>query len=246
MRFRPFALIIALPILLTAQCSGKTEATRSSSSDDAGTPAPGNDGHPGDDASTPPGDDADNPPGTDASKPTGDDASPKSTVCAGRVPVHHRDHAVACSPTPFSYDAGVVACTTDADCGDGGAVGGVITASHCLQGQCSPDDCLSDSDCPNNQVCSCSPATRGYAGSTANRCVSGNCETDADCATGSYCSPSDDVGGPFYGTYGYYCHSCADSCTDDTDCSFTCFGTPWCAYDTTVGHWACGTSCAAG
>ena len=245
MRFRPFALIIALPVLLTAQCSGKTEATSSSSSDDAGTPAPGNDGHPGDDASTPPGDDADNPPGTDASKPTGDDASPQ-TVCAGRVPVHHRDHAVACSPTPFSYDAGVVACTTDADCGDGGAVGGVITASHCLQGQCSPDDCLSDSDCPNNQACSCSPATRGYAGSTANRCIPGNCKTDADCAPGSYCSPSDDEGGPFYGTHGYYCHSCADACTDDTDCSNTCFGTPWCAYDTTVGHWACGTGCAAG
>ena len=214
-------MLVGLLLLLTAHCSGKTDADVSPSTGDAG-------------------DDAQGPP-----RP-GSDASPQGTVCTGRLPVNHRAHASACSAKPIGYTA---ACTSDADCGgDGGSpIGGLLSASHCLHGQCSTDACFTDSDCPNSDVCSCSPDTRGYGGSSVNSCIHGNCRTDADCATGSYCSPSDaDPSGPFYGIQGYYCHTCADLCTDDNECSNACFGTNWCAYDPTVGHWSCGTGCAAG
>jgi len=78
-------------------------------------------------------------------------------------------------------------------------------------------------------------------------CVEANCHTDADCGSNGYCSPTvDSECGSFYGTVGFYCHTCDDTCTDDTDCGNGQPGSPYCAYDPTVGHWACGDGFCAG
>ena len=171
------------------------------------------------------------------------------STCSGRVPTKHRAEATACSPSADAgADAGASACNTDADCGDAGVTRSVAVL-HCLQGQCSTDQCVSDADCPNGGVCSCQGNTRGYAGaSPGNACVSANCRTDSDCGPGGYCAPTASTCGPFYGVQGYYCHTCADACVDDTDCAggVSCFGSPYCVFDPAVGHWACGTSCCAG
>jgi hypothetical protein len=49
------------------------------------------------------------------------------------------------------------------------------------------------------------------------------------------------------GTVGYYCHTASDQCATDADCGNTDGAyTPYCAYDTTVGHWVCGSGVCAG
>jgi hypothetical protein len=83
-----------------------------------------------------------------------------------------------------------------------------------------------------------------------NTCIHSNCRVDSDCASG-YCSPSvSPECGPFYGILGYYCHSCDDTCTNDSECVQTgSNGQPvkgYCAYQPTVGHWACGFGFCAG
>ncbi len=45
----------------------------------------------------------------------------------------------------------------------------------------------------------------------------GNCRVDSDCGANGFCSPtatSDGCGE----VAGYYCHTAADSCTNDSDC----------------------------
>lgn len=152
----------------------------------------------------------------------GSGSAPNSYLCAGQpmeVPSQHRAASNACPTDP-----------QDTNC-DGGLGAG-----------CGPH-CASDSDCSSNDVCTCDGTAFGYAHqSLGNVCVPSNCRTDADCASG-YCSPSPDFQmGPFYGVQGYYCHSCADSCINDSDCPTN----GYCAYDPTVGHWACSLSRAAG
>jgi hypothetical protein len=224
---------VALALTAAAGCS-----TSSASSDVAdarsGDTAPAT----GDDSSVPAsGDASSGPPATnDASSPpkTGDGS------CASAAS-KHRAQPVACAASGSPADGGAP-CTTAADCDDAGQM-------TCLQGRCTLDQCTTDADCPGGGVCSCVGATRGYGGaSPANVCVPANCRTDADCG-GGYCSPTVSTAGPFYGIQGYYCHTCSDACTNDSDCAdagVSCFGGPFCAYDPTVGRWACGTSCAAG
>jgi hypothetical protein len=69
--------------------------------------------------------------------------------------------------------------------------------------------------------------------------VQGNCRIDADCGAGGYCSPSIGVNTcGFLG--GYYCHTPADACINDTDCSQSGSGGPQvCTYSTTDGRWEC-------
>ena len=53
--------------------------------------------------------------------------------------------------------------------------------------------------------------------------------------------------GGFYGTEGFYCRTCQDTCVEDADCPPEQNGPPgYCAYDPTVGHWACGYGFCAG
>src|SRR6185503_2377382 len=97
------------------------------------------------------------------------------------------------------------------------------------------DGCFSDADCTSAGgpgVCACR-----LEDTDANHCVGGNCVIDADCGAGGWCSPSFPFDRINTNTAAYYCHTLADECLDDADC------TPdgqfaRCAYDDTKSHWA--------
>jgi hypothetical protein len=108
---------------------------------------------------------------------------------------------------------------------------------------CTYDACFTDSDCPapagpasGPVVCACENGFR----SDNNVCIQGNCQVDADCdAKGlHWCSPTLGSCGNYTGFQGYYCHTPEDQCLDDADCSAN---GGYCAYEPTVGHWACST-----
>jgi hypothetical protein len=98
---------------------------------------------------------------------------------------------------------------------------------------------LGDSDCPGGQTCACHGAP--YTDSAGNECVKGNCRIDADCGAKGYCSPSSRTGICGDSLGGYYCHTAADLCIDDSDCpqSATVVGSPGCVYSTTNSRWEC-------
>ncbi|HEY6463890.1 MAG TPA: hypothetical protein VIY73_27155 [Polyangiaceae bacterium] len=152
-------------------------------------------------------------------------------------------HRLTASECPSNVTGGA-ACSTDADC-QSASPG--PPPSHCFQGACGADQCLEDSDCGATGVCSCAGQTRGYAGaSPGNVCVQANCRVDTDCGAG-YCAPTVSAEcGSFYGIQGYYCHEAGDACFNDQDCSGGGPGQPFCAYDPTVGRWACETGFCAG
>jgi hypothetical protein len=163
-----------------------------------------------------------------------------------RVPDVHVAHPVACGMAAgLPADAAPTSCTIDSDCSDAGPTPGRMPSIGCLHGQCSASDCTTNDDCTEGGVCSCQGNTSGYAHSSfGNTCIPAGCRSDSDCGPGGYCSPTVSGGGPFYGIQGYYCHSCKDECTNDSDCdNGGCF---YCAYNPDVGHWACGHTCAAG
>ena len=109
-----------------------------------------------------------------------------------------------------------------------------------------PDQCLVDGDCSGGGVCSCAGNTFEYAHATRNLCVLANCRTDADCSHED-CSPSLGDGGPFYGVQGYYCHTSADTCVNDSDCGTDSLGRHgYCMFSAQVAHWICGFGYAAG
>jgi len=162
-------------------------------------------------------------------------------ITRGHVPTEHRATAVACSPStraPAPPDAGLMSCTSDADCATDAAF---TYFNACLHGTCSFDQCLTDADCGTG-VCAC--ASDYYGGNAAyhpNVCVRGNCQVDADCGPGGYCSPSHGYCGSFEG---FYCHGPSDTCVDSTaDCG-GCGNA--CLYAPTVGAFVCGTNICAG
>ncbi len=181
--------------------------------------------------------------GGNAGGNTGSDACPgkPGVSTLGEVPDEHRAPAIACSPTTAIAppDAGLAACTTDADCvGDGGPH---TFFAYCLHGFCSLDQCLSDSDC-TNAVCGCGADHGSPVGSVRNNvCVSGNCRTDADCGSGGYCSPTHGYCGLYES---FYCHGPSDTCvkatTDCGSCGYSC------VYAPTVGAFTCGSPICAG
>ncbi len=128
--------------------------------------------------------------------------------------------------------------------GFGGLLQGKCTTAHV----CDYDACTTDADCPDaTNVCSCEGQTGGEDGRFGSVCIMADCHTDADCGSG-YCSPSASFGCGG-ATVGYYCHTCADTCVNDSDCqpSPTNQGPAgYCAFDPTVGSWACGYSICAG
>lgn len=154
----------------------------------------------------------------------------------------HRAEAVACTAVrpDGKIDPGSPPgeCAADGDCvaGDNG---------RCVQDLggdpfCSYDECQSDDDCGGGSVCEC----RNPEVFDANVCVHGNCKVDADCGEGGYCSPSAVTlskycteGVPI-GSVGYFCHTAADACSDDSDCEGT--GTlPACLFDVDAMRFAC-------
>jgi len=118
---------------------------------------------------------------------------------------------------------------------------------------CSYDDCLTDTDCPSGQPCTCRASGTE---TTANRCVVGStCATDANCGECGFCSlsvqhtvlqcsPPSDAGARKCACEGvtseaYACHSVNDECTDDSDCPGV---GGYCAYVDAEKRWAC-TAC---
>jgi hypothetical protein len=94
---------------------------------------------------------------------------------------------------------------------------------------------MHDTDCATGQACACHGSP--YEGGKGNTCTGGNCRIDGDCGAGGYCSPS--YSSNNCGSLGgYYCHTPADTCTDDTDCVGT-GGPAACAYSTTAARWQC-------
>ncbi len=114
--------------------------------------------------------------------------------------------------------------------------------ARCLQGSCTFDRCMSDSDCKTNEVCSCASAYYGGNGCHVNVCVPATCHVDSDCGSGGYCSPN--IG--YCGTpQEYNCVKPYDPCIDPTsDCSCTgSFGgsvPAACVYDPSVQEFVCG------
>ena len=171
----------------------------------------------------------------------------EGVVCSGdphggtEVPNTHRPTAIACSPStrsPASPDGGTAICTTDADCASD--AGSLFTT--CLHGRCSFDRCLTDADCGTTDVCAC--ASDYYGGNAAyhpNVCVPANCRVDGDCGPGGYCSASHGYCGSFQG---FYCHTSADTCVDETKDCAGCGNA--CVYSPAVGAFTCATNICAG
>jgi hypothetical protein len=170
--------------------------------------------------------------GTDVVADSGSDAAktpePKTHRAAAVDCPHDRVPGTAGSPRTGDK------CEKDSECTSG--QNGRCESS--LQGNvCSYDECFTDADCGSAGVCGCRE-DQLYG---ANVCYKGNCRTDADCPT-SWCSPSAvnvstscTTGIPI-GTVGFFCHTAADECTDDSDCPSS---TGSCTFDVDKLHWAC-------
>ncbi len=187
--------------------------------------------------------------GNDAGDGGGGASSSGSPEAGNRVPRNHRASDAQCQTQPAvgdcagnTADAGLV-CAMDSQCtsGDNGrcVLGGGAFAHAC---SCTYDACSHDTDCSAGQACACHGSP--YTGDSDNTCVPGNCRVDADCGQGGYCSPSSTTvacGG--FSVAGYYCHTSADTCVDDADCTLSSCGTspgaPTCLYSSSAGHWAC-------
>jgi hypothetical protein len=173
-----------------------------------------------------------------------------------RVPIVHRAIATTCSGDlpdtgvktsvfdggwagPFAPDGGALSCAVDSDCPP--CANGQL--DHCFYqdfrvpaSQCVCDQCNTDQDCGATGVCGCNQT--GWSNSPiGNICLPGNCRIDADCGPVGFCSPS-----PLRcGTGGYYCHTAADTCVNDSDCAPSS-----CAYSLAAGAWACTGACGGG
>lgn len=164
---------------------------------------------------------------------------PDMNVDMGPVPVNHRPAPITCDnerPEGATGDDPNADCNSDADCTEG-------ANGRCVFGRiglyCSYDECFEDSGCDG--VCECG----GESVASVNHCVIGNCAVDADCENG-YCSPSFGSCGDYFGVVAYYCHTAKDECLDDAECTGTEFGDGYCAFDPSVGKWACSYSHCAG
>ena len=176
--------------------------------------------------------------------------NPPATT-TGRVPAKHRAVATACDGTrstsppanlPDGGD-GSVKCTTHDECTAG--VNGRCTGNPHDGWRCTCDECSNDTECGSG-ICECD----GQFRTDANKCLTSNgCRLDSDCGSAGYCSPSLGSCGSFDKTMGYYCHTAADECVDDSDCTDAgpgSYGTPYCAYSPSAGKWACSNSQCAG
>jgi len=174
-------------------------------------------------------------------------------------PADHRPVALSCSATrPAGYNAAAGvdagnfgACAHDSEC-TAGKNGRCLPPQHNgIAHSCNYDACTIDDDCGAGNVCLCG-ATLGINGSDGtpmrdgNRCVASDCRIDGDCGKGGFCSPTFDTScGPYSGVQGYDCHTPHDACTNDDQCKAT---SPqgYCAWQPTLGKWACSNSACAG
>jgi hypothetical protein len=190
----------------------------------------------GSEAAGPDGGNAGNPEG--ASPESGGDTSDQG---AARVPVNHRPSDAQCgTPAPPGNcsvavnNFGDAGCLNDNDCASG-------TNGRCINGSggpaicsCTVDACIQDSDCPLGQTCACHGSP--YAFTQGNTCLQGDCRVDADCGPQGYCSPS--ISATSCGRLvGYYCHTGADLCTDDSDCESQSGRA--CVHSSSPARWEC-------
>jgi len=212
-------IVASFALVLVCHCGGKE-----------------GDGGKGGGPSTNPPDAASSEGGTDPGMVTGIDAAIDSgAACYGSghgppssPPMDSRPSVTTCQRSGVEPDGGVLSCNTDADC--------PVLNNHCIDHGCGYDLCLTDSDCPPNQLCACGAITNEGDGlHPISACVPAECHTDADCGDGNYCIPS-------RGTCdvdGYYCTSSRDTCVDPTtDCAC---GGDTCVYTPVVGHFVCAT-----
>lgn len=199
--------------------------------------------------------------GADASHDAGSDSppcAPAAFIEAGtgwegdaEAPIYHRA-APSCCPTERGpgpgtqpYGLGTAAgCTTDSQCTQGPDGRCFPFGGLAWTGGCSYDECFTDSDCPSGAPCIC--RTSALDDSTNICATEGNCVLDSDCGPGGFCSPSVfcNFRLPGWPGYGYYCHTAADTCINDMDCSPIdagggCSIPSVCLYDTQAKHWAC-------
>jgi hypothetical protein len=168
------------------------------------------------------------------------DAGPDSAAI--HVPKVHRTASNPCAdPRPATMvPSGIpnAPCTKDADCTT--AKNGRCVSLTAGNVKCSYDECTMDSECGSSSVCSCREPNNAFA----NTCEHGNCKTDADCG-GKYCSPSGfpiDVycrSGIPLGSFGFFCHTAKDDCTDDADCAADASYPPACVFDAVQSRWTC-------
>jgi hypothetical protein len=160
----------------------------------------------------------------------------------------HRPTPIACgvsvSPGKQGPDGALTdGCSTDADCNPGGPYKPGRCISYQGAQHCTFDNCLQDSDCAMDGVCSCQEQTRGRSAIwSGNVCVAANCRSDAECAETHFCSPSRGSESPFSAAYGYFCHTKKDRCGTDSDCR----ASESCAFDPQAGAWACSDARGAG
>jgi hypothetical protein len=160
----------------------------------------------------------------DSAVPTPDSGSDSSVGpdAAGRVPTNHRpDDSQCLQPAPPGDCTGQpgpnAQCADDSQCTMG-------TEGRCINQNfggpligcsCTYDSCASDVSCPMSDVCACHGSA--YSDGAGNVCVPSNCRVDSDCGPHGYCSPTA-ASGCAEATGGYYCHTSADECLDDSDC----------------------------
>lgn len=118
--------------------------------------------------------------------------------------------------------------------GDGGTDGAIDGAAPCVM----DDDCGPGFACACNLTCDFRRSGQG-----SHSCIEAECRSDGDCGPGGFCSLSvvpgagNCTGLGFFST-GYFCHTPADECTNDSDCAGNDTHHRNCLFS--VDKWRCG------
>lgn len=133
----------------------------------------------------------------------------------------YRQAPVACAQQVFwpacQGDKGT--CAVDADCE--GSESCVDSYGYC---KCVPQ-CMSDSDCGDDELCLCAAATVGHFWiSDRNICIKADCRGSDDCADECGCHASQNFCTTFDSAY---CHTKIDTCADNGDCWNVGGGCSW-------------------
>jgi hypothetical protein len=180
------------------------------------------------------------------------DASPGCEPgVVSEAPMNHRPNDSQCATPPAAGDClangqptgSRLSCSSDNDCttGDNGRCNVASPFGGAAGCDCDYDTCMVDTDCKTGELCVCHGSP--YTGGDGNTCMPGNCRVHSDCGPNGYCSPSENLDScGFVG--GYYCHTCRDTCVNDSDCPMSDDGFPTCVWSSTAGHWQCGVQLA--
>ncbi|HEY3352111.1 MAG TPA: hypothetical protein VGQ83_02595 [Polyangia bacterium] len=126
--------------------------------------------------------------------------------CAGGAPCACRPSSASSAPNAC---VGGGNCTVDSDCGPGGYCSPSVLDRLCA--------CFSPDLCPDGGG-ACYEGSPGATGTPP-----GPGWTQVPCACGDKCG------------HGFYCHTCSDTCIDDSDCA----GAGTCNYDVLGHRWEC-------